>query len=252
MDVFGIFLWYLVSHYWWFLTSSPLIIESVLNQLFDYENWIDQYVSRQRRKQITYGLSLVGIIVASFLAFRDIYLELQDAQRALAKAQEQLAARGPEEQAKAITKLQEANSQLDTELRSTQQRLSALQSSMQTRHLSLEERKKFTEVLAAHDGQPFGEISMRAFPSCHECMVYVYDLVDAIRSVPTWAASGGGNHYIKVDFSGIGIGIKDTRVPPPIAGILADALKAAGLSFTIEPLDFVAPDRCMLIVGNKP
>jgi hypothetical protein len=88
MDVFGVFVWHLVSHYWWFLTSSPLIIESVLNLFFDYEDWIDQYVSRQKWKQITYGLSLAGIIVASFLAFQDIYLELQNVRRDLAKSQE--------------------------------------------------------------------------------------------------------------------------------------------------------------------
>jgi hypothetical protein len=78
MGVFGVFLWSLLSNFWWFLTSGPLVVEPMLDYLIDgYEDWANQYISRQKRRQLAYGLSLLGIVVASFLAFKDIYLELQ-------------------------------------------------------------------------------------------------------------------------------------------------------------------------------
>jgi len=192
-----------------------------------------------------YVLSLLGIVFASFLAFKDIYLELQNAQKTLA-------AQGPEVQTKALEKLQVENKQLKADLNSTNNQLSALLASMKPRRLTPEERDKFAAALASHDGQQFGVISVRAIPSCHECMAYVDDIVNTINSVPTWAAHGSGNYLIKVDFSGVGIGMKDTRTPPAGVHVLADALKAAGLQFTIETRDVLAPDKFVLDVGNKP
>jgi hypothetical protein len=222
-------------------------------QLFDgYEKWINQYISRQRRRQITYLLSLAGIVVASFLAFNDVYLELQTTQRQLAETQEKLVAKGPEEQVKAIVRLQADNRQLETDLHSTQQTLSALQQSLQARRLSQEERQKLTSVLAAHEGQQSGDLYIAAFPSCHECMTYVYELATAINSVPSWTAQPMVNILLKVDFSGIGVGVRDSQSPPSTATILVEALKAAGISYTIESLSIIGPDACMLVVGNKP
>ena len=83
-------------------------------------------------------------------------------------------------------------------------------------------------------------------------MTYVYDFVSAINSIPGWTADGYSNVLINVDFSGIGIGIKDPRSPPAVVHILADALTVAALPFTIETLDFLSPNKLMLVVGNKP
>jgi DNA-binding transcriptional MerR regulator len=245
MDVVFIFLSHLVSHYWWFLTSSPLIIESVLNLFFDYENWIEQYVSRQKRKQFTYALSLVGVIVASFLAFQDIYLELQEVRRALAKSQEQLTAKGPEEQARAITQLQERNNQLEQEL-------SAIRRSMQTRRLSPEERKKLTDALALQDGQQFGVIEVTTNTACQECMIYRDDIVRTINSVPGWRARSIIEVNIRADVTGLVIGVRDPNAAPPGADVFGKALKAAELPFTIGAVSYVSPDNFILIIGNKP
>jgi hypothetical protein len=128
------------------------------------------------------------------------------------------------------------------------------------RHLSPEERAKLTAVFASYDGRQFGAIEVRTFPGCHECLVYVNDLVNAINSIPGWSAEGGANYHVKVDFSGIGIGVKDSKLLPRVAQITADALKAAELQFTIETLDAVftletlesiSPDTFMLVIGSK-
>jgi hypothetical protein len=148
MRAFFTFVSYLWPHLWWFLTSGPLVVEPMAEQLFDdYEKWINQYISRQKRRQITYGLSLLGILVASFFAFNDVYLELQTTQRHLTETQEKLVAKGPEEQTKAITRLQAENVHLEAALRSTQQTLSALQDSLKARRLSQDERMKLTDVM---------------------------------------------------------------------------------------------------------
>ena len=119
MGVFFVFLSYLWSNLWWFLTSGPLVVEPMLDYLIDgYEEWANQLISRQKRRQIAYGLSLLGIVLASFLAFKDVYLELQTMQHALAEAQRMLAAKGTEEQIRAIAGLRAANTQLEAELRS--------------------------------------------------------------------------------------------------------------------------------------
>jgi hypothetical protein len=82
MGVFVLFLWHLWSNFWWFLTSGPLVIEPMLDYLFPhYEAWINQYISRAKRRQIAYGLSVLGIITASFLAFQDVYLKLERKRR---------------------------------------------------------------------------------------------------------------------------------------------------------------------------
>jgi hypothetical protein len=83
-------------------------------------------------------------------------------------------------------------------------------------------------------------------------MTYVHDLAAAIQSVPGWAADGHSNVLLSVDFSGIGLGMNDPQLPPPVVHILADALKAAEIPFTIETLAFLAPGECLLVVGNKP
>jgi hypothetical protein len=253
MGVFFIFLSYLWSNLWWFLTSGPLVVEPMLDYLIEgYEDWASRFISRQKRRQIAYGLSLLGIVFASFLAFKDVYLELQTVRQALTDAQQTLTARGLEELVKEIRRVQTTNVQLETELRAAQHELLVLQDSLKARRLSPEERKKFTDVLASYNGQQFGIIDVRAFPSCHECMIYVYDIASAINSIPSWTARAGGNYHIKVDFSGIGIGINNPTSLPPIAHVLTDALKAARLPFTIESLDFLRSDDCMLVVGNKP
>ena len=78
MGVFFVFLSYLWSNLWWFLTSGPLVVEPMLDYLIDgYEEWANQLISRQKRRQIAYGLSLLGIVLASFLAFKDVYLEFR-------------------------------------------------------------------------------------------------------------------------------------------------------------------------------
>jgi hypothetical protein len=111
---------------------------------------------------------------------------------------------------------------------------------------------KFTAALAVHDGSKFGEIYVGAHSSCNECLIYVSDIVDTINSIPGWTASGGPNGFLRVDFSGLGIGVKDPNLPQPGVRVLADALTSAELEFRIETLDFLLPDDFMLIVGSKP
>jgi hypothetical protein len=230
MAIFFIFLAYLWSNLWWFLTSGPLVVEPMLDYLIDgYEEWANQFISRQKRRQIAYGLSLFGIVLASFLAFKDVYIELQTVQHTLAETQKMLAAKGPEEKTRAIARLEATNVQLQNELRSTQNALSAVQDSLKARRLNPEERRKFIDILAAHQGRQSGDLYVAAFPSCHECMTYVHDLANAINSVPGWTTEGMQNYLIKVDFSGIGISMRDPKFPPPVVPILADALKAAGI-----------------------
>jgi hypothetical protein len=253
MGIFFIFLWHLWSHYWWFLTSGPLVIEPMLEYLFPrYEAWVNQFISRRKRRQIAYGLSIFGFVAASFFAFSDIYLKLEAKEKELAQAYRMLNIRGREQPSRVIEKLETANTQLEAELRSTRDQLSTLQEAVTPRRLAPEARDKLTAVLASYDGRQFGVIDVRAFPSCNECMLYMNDIVSAINSLPEWTAKGGPNSLLRPDFVGLGIGIKDPQSLAPAVHILGEALRAAELQFSIETLDFVSPDSFMLIIGNKP
>jgi hypothetical protein len=253
MRVFFVFLVYLWPNLWWFLTSGPLVIEPMLDYFIDgYEEWANQFISRHKRRQIAYGFSLFGIVFASFLAFKDVYFELQATKRQLDEAQRMPAKQGTQEHTKALARLQTDNARLTAELRSTRSQLSALQESLKPHHFSDDQRQKFTAVLASHDGRQFGTISVSAFPSCHRCLAYAHEIANAITSIPGWGARARGNHLLRVDFVGLGLGVQDPQSLPPGARVLADALKAAELQFTIETLDFLAPDGFMLIMGNKP
>jgi hypothetical protein len=173
LSVFFVFLWHLWSNFWWFLTSGPLVIEPMLEYLFPrYEDWVNQYVSRRKRRQIAYSLSLLGIVAASFFAFEDVYLKLEEKEQELARIYRISGMKGGEEATRAIEKLQVENKLLQADLSSTRDQLSGLQASLKPRRLTPEERDKFTAALASHDGQQFGVISVMAFPSCHECMTY--------------------------------------------------------------------------------
>jgi hypothetical protein len=253
MGIVFLFLWYLWSNLWWFLTSGPLVIEPMLAYLFPrYEDWVNQFISHDKRRQVAYGLSIFGFVTASFFAFKDIYLKLEAKEQELSHVYRMFDVPGREEQVRVVEKLQTANAQLKAELRSTRDQLSALQESLTPRRLTPEAQAKLTAVLAAHDGRPFGVIDVRTSPSCHQCMLYLYDIVNAINSVPHWTAKGGGNVLLRPDFVGLGIGIKNPQSLPPGVHILREALRNAELQFSLETLDFIAPNSFMIIVGSKP
>jgi hypothetical protein len=181
-----------------------------------------------------------------------VHLELQMAQRQLAETQGRLSVTGIAEQAKAIARLQAANSQLEADLRANQDALTAIQKSLTPHRLSPEERSQLTEVLAQHDGQQFGVISVTTGPGCQECMLYRNEIVQAITSIPGWQASGDIDMAIKPDLTGIFIGVKDSKTPPLKANIIAHALKAAKLPFKLGIMNRLSPDDSILIIGNKP
>ena len=253
VSVFGIFLLHLWSNFWWFLTSGPLVIEPMLEYLFPtYEKWVSQFISRQQRWRIAYGLSVFGIIAASFFAFEDIYLKLQEKDKELTRIYRMFDVKGREEQTRQIERLETANAQLETALGDTRERLSNFEASLKPRSLTAEQRYELTNALASHDGRQFGRISVVASPSCQECQLYRDQIVKAIMSVPGWSASGNVELNIKPDLNGIIIGVKDPQMPPSQVSVIRDAFNAAKLPFMIGATPYLSPDKFVVIIGNKP
>jgi hypothetical protein len=213
---------------------------------------VSQFISRQKRRQIAYALSLFGIVAASFFAFEDIYLKLEAKDQELTRVYGMFDVRGREEYTREVERLKTANTQLEADLRATREQLSSLQESLKPRRLSPEEQRQLTEALARHDGQQFGKISVVAGPSCQECMLYRDQIVKAIKSVPGWNASGDIEVSIRPDLTGIVIGVKDQKTPPPQVDIIADVLKTANLPFRMGTTPHLSPDKFILIIGNKP
>jgi hypothetical protein len=98
VGIFFIFLWHLWANYWWLLTSGPLVIEPMIEYLFPaYEDWVSQYISHRQRRRIAYGLSVFGIVAASFFAFQDIYLKLEVKEQELSRVYGMFDVQGREE-----------------------------------------------------------------------------------------------------------------------------------------------------------
>jgi hypothetical protein len=74
----------LLQHWWWFMTSGPLVAESVVGIVWaGYQTWADTYVSRATRRWVIMVLAIFGVFFAGFQAFQDVYKQLQTAQQAL-------------------------------------------------------------------------------------------------------------------------------------------------------------------------
>jgi|SRR6267142_543255 len=254
MSLLWVFLWVVIEH--WVVLVTGGIVTAGLTAL---QLWRGKPFSWRFQKWVI----VMFIAIACFLAWRDEYERAQQLLVAKADLEGRLqerehridelrSYRGSEEDRRAIERLHVTNAQIEAELHSSQQALSALQDSLKSRRLSADERRRLIDVLSLHDGKTFSEIRVAAFPSCHECMTYAFDIAHAINSVQNWTARAHANFLISVDFSGIGIGMQDPGSPPAVIHVLADALKAAGLPYTIETLDFLSPDMCMVVVGNKP
>jgi len=206
---------------------------------------------------------VVFLAYACFLAWREEYDRAQTFLEAKADLEGRLLERerriedlrsgkASEEQREAIKRLETANAQLESELRSSQQTLSALQASLKPRRLTEKERDKFTAALAAHDGRQFGAIEVTTSLGCQECMIYRDEIVKAINSVAGWNARSVVEMAIRADVTGLVIGVKDSNTFPPGAHVIAEALKAAELPFIISTIHFLSPDHFIFIVGNKP
>jgi hypothetical protein len=83
-------------------------------------------------------------------------------------------------------------------------------------------------------------------------MLYRNEIVKTIMSVPGWSASGDIHMDIRPDLSGIVIGVKDSKTLPPKVDTITGALTAAKLPFRIGVMKSLAPDKFILIIGNKP
>jgi hypothetical protein len=84
MAVLYVYLAGVMSHWWWFMTSGPIVVEAVASQMWQgYESWIDRYVTRTNRWRVIFCLAILGIFIASYQAFDDVYRQLQVAQAQL-------------------------------------------------------------------------------------------------------------------------------------------------------------------------
>ncbi len=185
-----------------------------------YEDWVNQFISRRKRRQIAYSLSLLGIIAASFFAFQDVYLKLEAKEQDLSQVYRMSGVRGYEESTRAIEKLREENKQLNAELSSTRNQLSALETSLKPRRLTAEEQHKFTNALALYDGRQFGVIELTTGLGCHECMIYRDEIVKTINAVPGWRARSIIETAIRPDLIGLVVGVKDSKAPPATPHVL--------------------------------
>jgi hypothetical protein len=67
------------------MTSGPYLVEEVIKRS-GYEGWADKYVSEQtRRRFFSPWLALLGILVASFMAFNDEHTTRLEAEKRLAE-----------------------------------------------------------------------------------------------------------------------------------------------------------------------
>jgi hypothetical protein len=196
MSELWLFLCAVASH--WVVLMTGGVITAALTA---FQYWREKPFSWRFHKWVI-GMFMA---VACFLAWRDEYERAQQLLGAKADLEGRLQEREHRiEELRSHKGSEEHIRAIEAQLRSSQDALVAFQHSLQARRLSSEERNKFTDVLAAHDGQQFGIISVAAFPSCHECMTYVHDIAHAINSVPSWTARTSGNYLINVGFTGIG------------------------------------------------
>lgn len=62
----------LFSHWVWFMTSGPFVVERILRQFWTgYDAWAAQWLSPAKRLRIGIGAAVAGMFWASFLAFSD-------------------------------------------------------------------------------------------------------------------------------------------------------------------------------------
>ncbi len=249
--VFFAFLWHLWSNLWWFFTSGPLVIEPMLDYFIDgYEGWVSQFISRQRRRRLYYGLSVVGIFIASFLAFSDVYTQVQMVQKTLQD-------RGiSTEQRANILELQKAKKDLEARLASTQQEVNRLHSRLAWR--DIDEATTFRIVQALKATTPH-EVFVTALMGNDESINFATKLITILRD-GGWKVPGTRKPPLSIammsgSIFGLHFRIKPNSPIPDELRVLGQILEANNMKVDREVTfdsTLKNPDDIGLLVGSTP
>lgn len=240
VSLFFIFLWHLWPNLWWFISSGPLVIEPMLDYFWEgYDEWANHYVSRQRRRRFSFGLSILGIFIACFLAFSDVYRQLLDAQSALGKA---YSVGSPASQEQAIVELFQANKRLQSKI-------------TERRHLSEAEKEVMKPILLAQSKGDTKRMYDISWAKTSEAGQYANDWMTFLASVgwlPNYRAELSEQYDPSLEISGVYLGIKDREHPSETARALATALQTAHIAFGVANRSSMTPDNPWLLIGDKP
>ncbi len=68
--------------YWWALIPSGVFaVDSTLEYFWEgYRRWLDRYITKENRRTLIFVVSVLGIFLAGFLAWRDEHLEVKKLQ----------------------------------------------------------------------------------------------------------------------------------------------------------------------------
>ena len=72
MGAFSDYLFELWRNWIWFMTGGPFVAERITKQIWPgYDTWAARYLAPATRQKLVAGAAIVGIFIATFLAFRN-------------------------------------------------------------------------------------------------------------------------------------------------------------------------------------
>ena len=115
---------------------------------------------------------------------------------------------------------------METELKTLRLRL-------QPRRVTPEQRQAFLDRSRLPAGAPPRAVTVISEESCSDCAAFAAELVDALRASQGWKLETVTVANLPDSRAGLSIRVPDRLRPPPDAAVLQQALRSAGLEFTM-------------------
>lgn len=226
-----------VVRYWWVLVpGGVLAVEPAIEYLWEgYSKWLDQYVSKEKRRRVILAISFLLIFYAGFLAWRDEHVKMEEASARVVKLQALLDARG--------------ESALQKELEATKTQLAELQKQVTPRRLGEEEKGDMVKALAAS-----GSFSVTvSYLSDAESSAYALDFLSVLKRA-AWQVSGPLLAMNSEPMPGVWIITRDQHEVPTGTRILMDVLKKHNIEVRQQKQNdpSLDPNSFVFLVGSKP
>jgi len=211
-----------------------------------------------------YLFAVSGIVIASFLAFQDVYdaLQAETANRAKAEgerdeARRQFAALSPSEQQKMIERLQSSNEQLAQYLKDTQSQLGELKrqiaATAEPWKLTSDQKRELAKILDEEvDRFP---IAVKCLIASTQSQTYTQDLTEFLMA-HGWRAQPNCFNGLRPDIAGLYLALprnaEDFGAMPANAPRLFSIFSRAGIKLKVGTDDSLNMGETAVVIGNAP